>query len=314
MSEWDGHESSCACDCGFDIPKGGHLETLTLGDITGIANLIYPVGSIYITLNDTSPALLFGGTWEKIEDRFLLASGSNSAGETGGAESYNLSVESHTHTIDTQDNVKFVSSAVTSGDYDIPITGTTKGAGSVNETIPTMPPYLVVHVWQRVEDPVSEEQGNFYENTGKLMLDANGEGIVEKSNSGSYTSKFTGVEIDAGIDAANAALPKTGGTMQGDLILNGDPTSRDMAASKGYVDSEVTLAIDRMYNHANRQAQSALNDAREYADDAVAGHIYNVIRLEDNLTGKIYGISVIDGKLVMYEYDFSSEVEEVTVE
>lgn len=307
MSEWNGNESSCACDCGFDIPKGGHLETLTLGDITGIANLIYPVGSIYITLNDTSPALLFGGTWEKIEDRFLLASGSNSAGETGGAESYNLSIEAHKHTIDTQDNVKFVSSAVTSGDYDIPITGTTKSAGSVNETISTMPPYLVVHVWQRVEDPVSEEQGNFYESTGKLMLDANGEGIVEKSNSGSYTSKFTGAEIDAGIDAANAALPKTGGTMQGDLILNGDPTSRDMAASKGYVDSEVTLAIDRMYNHANRQAQSALVDAREYADNAVASKVYTAITFSDSMTGVEYLLYVRDGKLTMKESEVQFE-------
>lgn len=31
MSEWDGNESSCACDCGFDIPKGGKLDGLELG-------------------------------------------------------------------------------------------------------------------------------------------------------------------------------------------------------------------------------------------------------------------------------------------
>ena len=30
MAEWDGNESSCPCDCGFDIPKGGKLDTLTL--------------------------------------------------------------------------------------------------------------------------------------------------------------------------------------------------------------------------------------------------------------------------------------------
>lgn len=33
----------------------------------------------------------------------------------------------------------------------------------------------------------------------------------------SYTSKFTGAEIDAGIEAANAALPKSGGEMSGTL-------------------------------------------------------------------------------------------------
>lgn len=30
MGEWDGNESSCSCDCGFDIPKGGKLEELEL--------------------------------------------------------------------------------------------------------------------------------------------------------------------------------------------------------------------------------------------------------------------------------------------
>lgn len=30
MSEWDGNESSCACDCGFDVPFGGTLNYLTL--------------------------------------------------------------------------------------------------------------------------------------------------------------------------------------------------------------------------------------------------------------------------------------------
>ena len=30
MAEWDGNESSCSCDCGFDIPKGGTLDELKL--------------------------------------------------------------------------------------------------------------------------------------------------------------------------------------------------------------------------------------------------------------------------------------------
>lgn len=37
---------------------------------------IYPVGSIYMSLNDTNPANLFGGTWSKIDGgRYLVASG-----------------------------------------------------------------------------------------------------------------------------------------------------------------------------------------------------------------------------------------------
>ena len=35
----------------------------------------YPVGSIYMSVNSTDPSTLFGGSWEQIQDRFLLASG-----------------------------------------------------------------------------------------------------------------------------------------------------------------------------------------------------------------------------------------------
>lgn len=164
MGEWDGHETSCPCDCGFDIPKGGHLKTLTLEDITGIADLIYPVGSIYMSLNSVNPSVLFGGTWEQIEDRFLLAASSTySVGSKGGAESYALTITAHKHTISTYDNVKFVSGAVTSGTYDIPITGTTAESGAVSKSIPTMPPYLAVYVWKRVEDPIPENYGELYD-------------------------------------------------------------------------------------------------------------------------------------------------------
>ena len=43
---------------------------------TDIVDLIYPVGSIYMSIESTSPAELFGGTWEQLEDRFLLGAGS----------------------------------------------------------------------------------------------------------------------------------------------------------------------------------------------------------------------------------------------
>jgi hypothetical protein len=38
MAEWDGKESSCSCNCGFDIPKGGKLDDLTLTNPLGLAS------------------------------------------------------------------------------------------------------------------------------------------------------------------------------------------------------------------------------------------------------------------------------------
>lgn len=38
-----------------------------------ILELVYPVGSIYISINEMSPAEIIGGTWQKIENKFLYA-------------------------------------------------------------------------------------------------------------------------------------------------------------------------------------------------------------------------------------------------
>lgn len=68
-----------------------------------IVNMIYPVGSIYMSTNNTSPAVLFGGTWKKIEGQFLLASGKTpnvnktyTAGSSGGSKDSVLPSHSHT--------------------------------------------------------------------------------------------------------------------------------------------------------------------------------------------------------------------------
>lgn len=68
-----------------------------------VFDVVYPVGSIYMSVNNVNPATLFGGTWEKIEGKFLLgASSGHSLGETGGAEKVNYtpagSVGNHTLT------------------------------------------------------------------------------------------------------------------------------------------------------------------------------------------------------------------------
>ena len=58
---------------------------------TNIFDLIYPVGSFYISAKSTNPALLFGGTWEQIQGRFLLGrSSSYPVGSMGGEATHTL--------------------------------------------------------------------------------------------------------------------------------------------------------------------------------------------------------------------------------
>jgi len=64
-----------------------------------VLSVAYPVGAIYLSVNPTNPETLFGGTWEAIQDKFLLSAGSTySAGTTGGEASHTLTAgEMPTH-------------------------------------------------------------------------------------------------------------------------------------------------------------------------------------------------------------------------
>lgn len=70
---------------------------------TNIVDLIYPVGSIYMSVNSTNPGTLFGGTWTAWgQGRVPVGIGSNGetnytkAETTGGSEN---SVANHNHNI-----------------------------------------------------------------------------------------------------------------------------------------------------------------------------------------------------------------------
>lgn len=92
-------------------PSGvGNLNmTGTITDGNGvnfqnIFNLIYPIGSIYMSVEDTDPHDLFGiGIWQRIEDCFLSCAGDTlTANNINGELSHKLvesDIPSHTHTI-----------------------------------------------------------------------------------------------------------------------------------------------------------------------------------------------------------------------
>lgn len=61
----------------------------------------YPVGAYYMSSDSTSPAVLFGGTWTQIQNRFIYAAGSGySVNSTGGSATKSLvtdNIPSHSH-------------------------------------------------------------------------------------------------------------------------------------------------------------------------------------------------------------------------
>lgn len=143
--------------------------------LNGILELVYPKGAIYISVNDTSPASLFGGTWEQIEDVFLLGAGSAyTAGSTGGESTHTLTVQEmpvHSHTVNAHSHAIGLDNDTTVGTYGWSlhvsangnsVTGAqkivTSGTSSPNtNTIGggvahnNMPPYLTVYMWKRIE-------------------------------------------------------------------------------------------------------------------------------------------------------------------
>ena len=149
--------------------------------VDGVGNELYPVGSIYMSVNSTSPASMFGGTWEQIKDCFLWATGdttsitytengvsvtkSLTAGSTGGEATHTLTVDempSHNHqlrcsTTDYWSGAPHVlTKSASSGNADGEImqgpdvwwsgVGITGGGQAHNN----MPPYLAVYCWKRI--------------------------------------------------------------------------------------------------------------------------------------------------------------------
>ena len=108
-------------------------NTGELLDIKPLVDYIYPVGAIYMSATQINPATLFGGTWEQIQDTFLLCAGSLYAGGTTGGTASNA----HTHTMaHTHSQV-----ATTSGGPSVASTGgpSSNSTSSVGLSVAQMP-------------------------------------------------------------------------------------------------------------------------------------------------------------------------------
>lgn len=120
-------------------------------------DMLYPVGSVYISTEEMSPAERFGGAWERIEDTFLLAAGSAyAAGSAGGEATHKLTISEMPKHLHNWSGYAYGGS----GSYRAPVFGTDfwtmNGINGMlyaggSEEHNNMPPYLAVYMWKRVE-------------------------------------------------------------------------------------------------------------------------------------------------------------------
>ena len=126
-------------------------------DSIPLVDIIYPVGSIYMSVANVSPASFLGGTWQQIKDTFLLSAGDTyTAGATGGEATHTLTeteMPSHRHMgMNNGAYNDYGASAVAAGyvlgdaAYASPNLIEYAGGGQAHNN---MPPYLVVYVWER---------------------------------------------------------------------------------------------------------------------------------------------------------------------
>ena len=113
------HQTSMMCHAIGEILKDMGLTASDLGSVellkenlnlafstSGVLQQCYPVGSIYMSVNEVNPATLFGfGEWEQIKDKFILSAGDTYAnGQEGGSAEVSLSTSqlpAHNHTAST---------------------------------------------------------------------------------------------------------------------------------------------------------------------------------------------------------------------
>lgn len=120
-----------------------------------------------MSTNSTSPAILFGGTWTKIEGRFLWATGST-PGTTGGSrttDAHVLTVDeipSHSHALQVWNkndsgslsrwginDLVWYNNILGEGKTNYWVGGTTNTGGGQGHTHTFMPPYFEVYMWYR---------------------------------------------------------------------------------------------------------------------------------------------------------------------
>ncbi len=151
-------------DAGPQGPKGDTPS------IQSVVDAVYPVGAVYLSFSDTSPASIFGNTWEKIEDKFLFGSISDrpndTAGHMGGEWKHTLTkaeLPGHEHELLVGPYDSGTPGTILGTTWRAMAVGDTGGDGDTKyyyhpstmpvgdgNPFPILPPYIRVNMWKRV--------------------------------------------------------------------------------------------------------------------------------------------------------------------
>lgn len=135
--------------------------------ISALFLLMHPKGALFGSGDPTSPAELYGGTWERIEGKFIMgASDSYPAGSTGGEAKHTLTEDELPRIRDRLNgfavynaNAVGTSGVITlseeTGQSNVQLGDGTKYATlimSLGDSQPhnNMPPYYSAYIWRRV--------------------------------------------------------------------------------------------------------------------------------------------------------------------
>ena len=135
-----------------------------MSNFVNLLDIVYPIGSVYITFNSVSPASSIGGTWEQLNNVFLYGT-SGKIGVIGGESEHLLTyneIPKHNHALKiavtwggnagvlrsvcaTNSNF-WTGGDIDNGTYDSNNSTSFAGAGQRHNN---MPPYITCNMYKR---------------------------------------------------------------------------------------------------------------------------------------------------------------------
>ena len=134
------------------------LNDTTLDNMQkGLLELVFPIGSTYVTQTDTNPSTILGfGTWERVKGKVLVGldeddTAFNTIGKTGGEKTHTLTIDempNHDHAYNKTSGSSSLKDTGSGTAYGDRLVNTSSAGGSQPHN--NLQPYQVVgYMWRR---------------------------------------------------------------------------------------------------------------------------------------------------------------------